>query len=261
MLARYEFKYLVGPETVARIREVAAMYVEPDRFGDNGAYTVSSLYLDSSDWMLARQTLVGQRNRFKLRLRTYGFSATDLVFAENKGRVGSSIVKSRALMSRAQASALARADVPPAGGFTTEKPRDQSSLDRFRALQDGITARPALWVQYYREAYQSVFGDGARLTFDTRLQVQIPSTSRPFEPDAERWARVPLRRAHGGVPAGQAEPVILELKFNNAFPAWMDRMARTLRLQRVSCSKYLLGAQLLGEQPFANAGRSFSWMA
>src|SRR5688500_7778011 len=41
LLARYEYKYLIDEDTASRIREVVRSYLEPDPYGDNGAYWVS----------------------------------------------------------------------------------------------------------------------------------------------------------------------------------------------------------------------------
>lgn len=248
MTARYEFKYFVPPHLVATIRDVARTYLQADAFGDDGAYCVTSLYLDAYDWLLARQTLEGQRNRFKLRIRTYDAYGHDPVFAETKERVGASIVKRRALVPREHASALARNGSGAASA--TVEVGDLGALLAFRALQDRIDARPRLWVRYQREAYQSPYGDGARLTFDSALEVQLPCESGAFLPSPTRWARVPLPQA-----------TILELKFNWGFPGWMDTLTRQLGLPRSSCSKYLLGAEQEVSFPWATAERRFSWTA
>jgi len=246
--ARYEFKYLVDADQMDWIRRVVRTYCDPDAYGDNGKYFVNSLYLDTWDWMLARQTIEGQRNRFKLRVRTYGWEDSDPVFAENKGRVGTSILKTRALMDRKYIDALLLGD---AGPFPALKESHQADLDRFRNRVDFLSFRPRLWVRYIREAYGSQYGDGARLTFDTSLEAQAPDLDRPFTPDHTQWLPVPLEGPHQ----------ILEMKFNGAFPFWMQRIVHGLELRRVSCSKYVQGAEHLGEVPWNRLERGLGWMA
>ena len=220
----------------------------PDPHGDGGVYDVISLYLDTWDWLTAMQAVEGIRNRFKLRIRTYGFSPEHPVFVEDKGRVGSSIVKERAWVPRSQAAALARGEPPPPGGFAPVKADHARGLQRFRDRMDQLGMLPRLWVKYQREAWGSVFGDGARLTFDRHLVVQAPDAETPFQVDETAWVTVPLER-----------PTILELKFNGAFPFWMERLVRALGLERLSVSKYVRGATAIGDVPWNRAPWGAPW--
>ena len=114
---------------------------------------------------------------------------------------------------------------------------------------DLIDARPRLWVAYEREAYGSCFGDGARLTFDRLLRMQAPPADRPFVPDPDAWQSVVL----------DGEQTILELKFNGAFPFWMQRIVHGLGLRRTSCSKYVQAAEQLGDVPWNRVERRTAW--
>ncbi len=247
--ARYEFKYLVDAEQAEWVRRLTSMYCEPDSYGEAGAYDVTSLYFDTSDWLTAMQTVEGQRNRFKLRVRTYGFEPQDPVFLEIKGRVGTTIVKSRAHMARTHVDALCSGSAPPPDGFRALKASHQDDLERFRNRMDSLDMRPRLWVRYKREAWGSAFGDGARLTFDSELQVQAPDVEHPFTPYGDDWLNVQL----------EGPPIIIEMKFNGAYPFWMQRIVHGLHLRRVSCSKYVQGAEQLGLVPWNLHEREAPW--
>lgn len=241
--ARYEFKYLLPPERLAAVREWARTWCGPDAYGADGVYAVHSLYFDTDGWRLARQTLDGLRERFKARVRTYGWTDADPVFVELKGRVGTSVLKQRARIGREQVDALCAGGAPPPGGFVAANPAHQRDLVEFRNRQDRLDLRPRLWVSYVREAYQSRFGDGGRITFDVGLRVQPPDPERLFHPDEDRW-----------VPVALPAPIVVELKFNGAFPRWMLHLVRALELRRESCSKYLHGAQRAGATPWSSLG-------
>lgn len=239
MISRYEFKYLLDEETAARVEEHTRVWMSPDRMGgEDGGYLVTSLYLDRPDWLLARQTWEGVRERMKLRIRFYG-QTPEVVFAEVKKRVGSTIEKLRATIDPAHAEAFSINGVlPPDAG-----------ADTFRQFAERIDARPGLWVRYRRQAFVSPWGDGTRLTFDRQLEVQEP-TKGGFLPQPEPWHRVPLER-----------PIVLEMKFNGAYPSWMRMIAEGIKLQRVSCSKYAQGVEAVMDEPYAthwisNARRS-----
>jgi len=247
--ARYEFKYIISEDEADYIRDVALCFTERDAHGDNGVYDVNSLYFDDTPWNLAMQTVEGQRNRMKIRIRTYGFTPEDPVFLEDKSRVGDSICKSRALMARDHIHALCVGNPPPPGGFQAMKPSHQPDLERFRNILDMYDLRPRLWVGYQREAFGSPFGESARLTFDRYLRIQAPPEDRPYEPDPNGWKRVPL----------DSPGTILEMKFNGAFPFWMQRLAHELNLRRRACSKYVQGAEFLGDVPWNRIERGAAW--
>ncbi|MEZ4598143.1 MAG: polyphosphate polymerase domain-containing protein, partial [Chloroflexota bacterium] len=250
MLARYEFKYLIQPDRVAGIRDRTRMYCEPDAYGEQGVYEVNSLYLDDVDWSLARQTLDGVRQRQKLRMRTYGWTADDPVFCEIKGRLGTSILKTRALVDRPTAFEIARGDPMP-GGIFALKESHQADLDRFRNRMDRLDLRGRMWVRYRREAWQSAYGDGARLTFDFDLQGQAADPLHPFEPDPGHWRDIWL-----GAPGA----IILELKFNGAFPHWMLQLVHEQELHRESVSKYVNCVVACGQTPWATSERGDQWI-
>ena len=46
-------------------------------------------------------------------------------------------------------------------------------------------------------------------------------------------------------------PVVVEMKFNGAFPLWMQQVSESLELRRVSCSKYAQGVELVGDLPWS----------
>lgn len=239
--ARYEFKYLITPEQEAWIRELVDMFCEPDRFGDHGRYNIWSLYFDTWDWHLAQQTVEGQRSRYKLRMRTYHLRRDTQVFCEIKSRIGTSILKLRANVDRASAIQIARGQAPPLEGYKALNAEHQADLGRFRDRMDLADLRPRMWVGYERQAWLSKFGDGARVTFDSQVICQVPDPDRPFETSDGAWQPVIL----------DGEQQILELKFNGAFPSWMQRIVRSMGLRRVSCSKYLQSAQQAGDVPWA----------
>jgi len=247
--ARYEFKYLITEDQADYIREVVRTFADADAYGDNGVYDVTSLYYDTWDWRLALQTVEGIRNRYKMRIRTYGFTDDMPVFVEIKGRVGTSICKSRALIPREHWSLLSLNQPPPPEGFTALKESHQSDYDSFRNLMDVLDLRPRLWVSYQREAYGSRYGDGARLTFDRHLKVQAPDLDRPDVPVDCEYQMVNL----------DGPQTILELKFNNAFPSWMRTIVNQCELRRTACSKYVQGVEQIEDVPWNRVEWSEAW--
>ena len=62
--ARYELKYIVSESQARAIRAYVEAYLPPDQHMNTAdGYLVSSLYLDSPDLELYRQTATGHRDR------------------------------------------------------------------------------------------------------------------------------------------------------------------------------------------------------
>ena len=116
--------------------------MEPDAFGEGGSarYSVHSLYLDSADWRIYRETRNGNFSRFKLRARTYKFDDTTPVFLEVKARDGEAMQKTRAVVDRPEAISILDGRIPTsAKGF---------ALENFRNHVDRYMAFPRVWVTY-----------------------------------------------------------------------------------------------------------------
>ena len=223
---RYEIKYRITPDKAEHVREWIARYMEPDAHGEGGSarYPVHSLYLDDPDWRIYRETRNGNFSRFKLRARTYAFSPTAPVFLEVKSRNGEAMRKSRGEVDRAEAVRILDGGTPRNVGG--------SAIENFRTHMDRYRAIPRVWVTYERSAY--VGGDRGlvRITFDSSIAC-APPTKGLAEP--EKW--YPIDEVKG--------IVVLELKYNGSYPAWVADTVRRFDLERRSMSKYRHAVEVL----------------
>jgi SPX domain protein involved in polyphosphate accumulation len=228
VLQRYECKYRV-PESVARhIRASAQPFIEPDPYaaGRPGfTYPISSLYLDSEDLRLYAETREGQRARFKLRVRAYTDDPDAIVVVEIKRRQSGVVQKHRARLPRPLLPALL-AGQPCDRLALTEA--DQHVLNEFGRLMLITRARPRVLVRYDREAYIGRGDRNTRITFDRRLRAA--ETHRPE-----------VRMGGTGFRSADVRDVIVELKFDNRCPAWMQQLVERFELRRTSFSKYCTG--------------------
>jgi SPX domain protein involved in polyphosphate accumulation len=216
---RYEHKYFLPASQAEAVRRFVAPYVRPDAH-TNGRYRVSNIYLDTPDLEFYREHRRGALDRFKLRIRAYDIARADRVFLEVKRKIKNVIVKNRVEVSRDRcARVLDEADLP------FEEFRDRSILH-------GVG--PVLLLEYDREAFESVFDDESRITFDRAIRYQ-PAEGTTFDADPAGWTHVDGARAMGGV----SSAVLVELKFNTTCPVWMVDLVRTFNLERQAFSKYL----------------------
>jgi hypothetical protein len=224
MACRYELKYRI-PETTAR---AIAAYLKPmmplDRYAQlrpNGEYPITSLYLDSDQLILAKETLEGKKNRFKLRVRGYSDKPDTPIFFEIKRRIERVILKSRArAMHHHVPLILAGQDLPPQK-FQT----DMKSLRQFQLYVKYLHARPMVLVRYMRQAFEGEGECRVRVTFDRELSYCVTEEPR-VRLGGSGWMSVPM------------EFVVLEIKFTSRYPAWLSEMVRIFDLPVSAMSKY-----------------------
>ncbi|MCX5682948.1 MAG: polyphosphate polymerase domain-containing protein [Planctomycetota bacterium] len=233
--SRYELKYLVSEATARAVRDFCLSYLEPDEHDDPAEgfeYSVHSLYLDSPNLSLCRQTLQGHKNRFKLRIRFYDESPDSPAFLEIKRRQNDVILKQRCAVRRVAVQRILAGHWPTSEDVLDKGPRGLSALTEFCHLTKCIQADGKVFVSYKREAYVTTQNNSVRLTFDRRLF-------------GTRYEGLGELRVNGCRVYPEMQGVILELKFTDRFPVWMRHLCRVFSLERRSVAKYCYCAHSL----------------
>jgi SPX domain protein involved in polyphosphate accumulation len=222
---RFEMKYQISESKAAAVEKYIQPYISSDRYcklQPTGCYPIVSLYLDSHDLMLCRESLTGKKDRFKLRIRSYSDDPAYPKFFEIKRRLNTVIVKDRQRVSPRDIAELLSGGALPEQYYSTE----QEALKQFLFYQRYINAGPVILVRYLRRAYEDNSDNRVRITFDRELSYKISD-----EPDVtlngSGWQRMPVN------------DVILEIKFTSRFPAWLTRMAECVEIQQQAFSKYV----------------------
>lgn len=109
------------------------------------------------------------------------------------------------------------------------------ALDEFCLLRDRIGAAGCTYVYYHRQAYVSPDSNSVRVTFDRQLEggIYVPGTDLAIPRDSAR---------------PKLEGVVLELKFTDRFPMWMEQLCEDFNLKRTSVPKYVQCVDALREQ-------------
>jgi hypothetical protein len=223
---RFEMKYHITESQAQAMAQFVKSHVPVDRYCKlqrGGDYPIVSLYLDSDDLRLFKESMYGLKNRFKLRIRSYTDEREYPCFFEIKRRINTVIMKSRArVMHRDIPTLLAGLPLPPQNYHV-----DLDALNQFQLYSAGIKVKPIVLIRYMRQAYE---GDGetrVRVTFDRELCYKV--THKPeVTLSGSGWQRNPFTL--GGV--------ILEIKFTDNYPAWLNRMVKCFNLRARSISKY-----------------------
>lgn len=223
---RHELKYHISESKAEAIAQFIKPYLQRDRYCKlhrSGDYPIVSLYLDSEDLQLCKESIGGHKNRFKLRIRSYTDEPDYPRFLEIKRRINTIIMKSRARVMHSDVPTLLAGLPLPPQNYTA----DTETISQFQFYMNNIRARPAVLVRYTRQAYEGGLENRVRVTFDRELAYHVTS--------------LPEVRLAGG--AWQRNSftlggVILEVKFTAHYPAWLSRMVKYFNLRQQSISKY-----------------------
>jgi len=224
---RYEMKYLISESRAAAIVRFIEPYLKLDHYSKlqpSGFYPIVSLYLDSDDLRLCKESLRGFLKRFKLRIRSYTDDPDYPRFFEIKRRANSVIIKSRARVKTEDVPTLLSGRyVPPAHDYKT----DVDAIRQFQLYMKSIDARPLVLVRYLRRAYEGDSENRVRVTFDRQLAYNVTRAPEVML-KGRGWQPSPLT----------LNSVILEMKFTGRYPAWLSRMVSYFGLRQRSVSKY-----------------------
>lgn len=247
---RFEAKYYLHELEAQAVLSAMMPYVTSDPHVPPGqSYAILSLYLDSPDLTLCESSEFGEKNRFKLRVRSYGEGPEAPVFLELKRRIDKVIKKERVGVKRSYLPQILRGK-----GFCEDALLNPSrgalqKLYNFRDYQESINAMPRCMVRYTREAYMSDLEEPVRISLDRCLSTMpVAGYSEDiWSYDNKRYKEV------------DAFDVMFEIKFSNAMPFWVRQLIQTFELTRSSCAKYVECVRML-EREGINL-RNPKWMS
>jgi hypothetical protein len=222
---------LISEAEAVAIAEFIKVHMPEDRYSKlqpGGYYPIVSLYLDSEDLTLCKESLSGKKNRFKLRIRSYSDDEQYPTFFEIKRRISSVIMKSRAPARHQDVPMLLKGLMLPEQDFRTNR----EALNQFQLYCGYLTAQPAVLIRYMRKAYESESENRVRVTFDRELYYKV--TKEP---------RVTLNGSGWQPNLLTIKGVILEIKFTARYPLWLSRLVTTFNLSSRSISKFATSMQ------------------
>ena len=177
---RHEYKYLISQQAVQLLkRRLPAVMNRDPHAGENGQYTIRSLYFDDGKYSAYEEKMAGVRDRVKYRIRYYNYD-TGRIRLEKKEKHGSLTRKTGKDITLRDAMHLQN-------GNRTTCPDSEGAL--LTELQLGMYAglRPVILVDYDRTPFVCNAGQ-TRITLDENIR------TRPYCPDllASEKAMVPV---------------------------------------------------------------------
>ena len=211
---RIEKKYLLSEAQQEALFQRIGAHLRPDAFGRS---TVLSLYLDTPDHRIIRNSIEAADYKEKLRLRSYGTARADsTVFLELKKKYGGVVYKRRAAMTLKEAERYLRMGIKP---FESQI---MSELDWAMRLYGRPKA--AMLIACEREAWFDGAQPDLRLTFDRNIRY--------------RENELRLDRGSAGTPLLPKDTVLLEIKTAGAMPLWLADALDAEGILPGSFSKY-----------------------
>lgn len=232
---RFEIKYIINEHKAQMIRPFVQDNLTIDEYGATQpdlSYPVHSLYLDSPAMRTYRETINGDRNRFKLRIRYYDNGSDSPVFFEIKRRFDEVIAKKRSKVKRSAVEDLIGGHFPTMEHLVHKTDEQLEALKHFCKLVNELNARPKVHVAYKREAYELDSSNAVRVTFDRSVNTHYKKTL-----DLTTRQHTPYQVF--------GNQVVLEIKFTNRYPDWIREMIQLYNLQRCGAAKYVDGINLM----------------
>ena len=194
---RVEKKYRLTPAQKDALLAIIGPRLTPDAHGCN---TICSLYLDTPDHLIIRNSIIARTYKEKLRLRSYGTpTMDDLVFLEIKKKFKRVVYKRRERMTLREAMAYIEHG---------EKPCDSQIMREIDyAMHFYRSPKPMMLIAYEREAYFDAENPDLRITFDTNVRAR--NTDCRLENGSHGEYLLP------------EDVILMEIKTGGAMPVWL----------------------------------------
>ena len=214
VMKRYEIKYLMSFEQTEFLVKSIEGHLFPDMYG---ATTIASLYYDTPDGRLIRESLERPEFKEKIRLRSYGRATEDSpVYLELKRKAEGIVYKRRVQSTVPGVKAFfdRKGDICSDGQISRE-------INYFRNYYENLI--PACLIMCERTAYYEENGD-LRLTIDRDPRYRTDRLELTGSMDGEAL-----------LPEGWT---ILEVKVQGAMPMWLAKILSEGKIYKTSFSKY-----------------------
>ena len=211
---RVEKKYRITLEQKHALLDSIKDNLIPD---SHGISTICSLYLDTPDRLLIRNSIDAKTYKEKLRIRSYGApTIDDKVFLEIKKKFKGIVYKRRVALPLWQVMEYVNSKNPPI------KSQIMSEIDY--AMNFYKHPKPSMVIAYEREAFFAKDDPTVRITFDTGVRF--------------REKDLLLENGTDGRFILPDDAVIMEIKTSGAMPMWLSSILNSSGIFPTSFSKY-----------------------
>lgn len=220
MKYRVEDKYFVTEADIALICGRLAPIMPVDSHQDGDSYEIRSLYLDDLWDTGLLEKSAGVDHREKYRIRTYN-SSSDMIRLEMKGKYHGYTTKESSILTEQETCAIMEGRVPL-------HLDERKTFNQLQIKMHTCRLEPKVIVDYERTALVHPSGN-VRITFDRNISAgkYCDSFLEPVLP-----GMIPL------LPAGVH---IMEVKYDELLPDFIQMQLSLDRLRKSAFSKYYMG--------------------
>lgn len=216
--ARYEKKYRLNEKDYACFLEWIRDKVHPDAYYES---LICSIYYDTEDFQLIRDSLEKPIYKEKFRLRSYGIPDDNgEVFLEIKKKYKGKVYKRRVEMPLYDARHYLEDHNKP----ENKQLEDSQIFHEIDWFLRKYNVSPKAYIAYDRLSYVGNEDAQLRITFDRNIRY--------------RTKMLDMKYGDFGSLIDQKNPTIMEIKFQNAVPLWLADVLNSLRIFPTSFSKY-----------------------
>ena len=221
---RTEIKYIITFRQREALLQRIASHIQPDEYGER---TVCSLYFDTDDFLLIRNSLDKPLYKEKLRLRSYSTPKNDSnVFLELKKKYRGVVYKRRQTLPYTEVTDyLLCGKMPNDSQIMREI---EYTMKHYRDL------RPRMFIGYDRTAFYSKTDRELRITFDKNVRF--------------RTEYLDLAKGSYGENILQPNLCIMEIKSLQSMPLWLTAALNELKIYPGSFSKYGTAYRIVTER-------------
>jgi hypothetical protein len=226
---RYELKFLISAASASLLRERFKRVLTPDSHGPAG-YGILSAYFDTPNRQAIDEKLAGTlvRNKYRIRSYTGGGNVWKL---ERKSKTGDTTSKQSCQVNYEHVKAMLDGDYtswPFSHQFRSEAQATMMRKMTVQMLAGGL--RPVTMVSYFREAWEYPWDidNKFRVTLDQNI-----SYSNDWDILLNR------EQINTGTPVMSGQSVVLEIKFNQGLPVFLQPLFAGMPKLRSAVSKYI----------------------
>ncbi|QSX05776.1 polyphosphate polymerase domain-containing protein [Sedimentibacter sp. zth1] len=217
---RHEVKYYISKKDAYELSLILSYCMKKDlNSKKNGDYYIRSLYFDTFNNIDYYEKQIGTASRKKVRLRLYDTTSPS-VKLEIKNKFGSYMQKETCLITRNDAAKLIN------GHTSILLKYNSTTVIKVLYLFQKALYKPVITIDYDREAFMLNF-ENIRITIDKNIRASCNN----YDIFNENIIMNPLINVNTH---------ILEVKFNNTLPNFIQKILSKYTLQRESISKYCI---------------------
>lgn len=214
---RYELKYILTNEEYQLILNKVIEYLTPDKYGE---ITIQSLYYDTDNYRLIRNSIEKPIYKEKLRIRSYGLATNDSkIFLELKKKYDKIVYKRRIELPYMNLNKI----------FFSLDNHGQIGKEIKYFCSHYENLKPSMLLLYDRMAYINKDLD-LRITFDKNVRYRKDNLNLTSNLD--------------GISLLEDGKVLMEIKTSRAYPLWLVRLLNENHIYKTRFSKYGTAYQL-----------------